>query len=90
MHWSFYALLARFARYGPVDEKKGTRWNLSFRSAESELPFPPDSVDYPRWLARHIHRDSGYKGDPLELEKYTARPEWLAKFLLSEIYCLFT
>lgn len=109
MHWSFYALLERFVRYGPVDKKKGTplesdirgpSWQdrdvtvgtliLNFQSAESELPFPPDSVDYRRWMVRHVYSDLGYVGDPLELEKYTARPEWLAKFLLSEIYCLFT
>ncbi|KNG87790.1 hypothetical protein ANOM_004633 [Aspergillus nomiae NRRL 13137] len=65
--WSFYALLERFIRYGPVDGKTSREEDpmyihrdmtvktlvLDFQSAESGLFFPPDEVDY-RWWWRRI------------------------------------
>ncbi|KAE8407358.1 hypothetical protein BDV37DRAFT_240882 [Aspergillus pseudonomiae] len=109
--WSFYALLERFLRYGPVDEKTSRRevgpssaspmyadrdvtvktLVLDFQSAESELSFPPDEVDYPWWRDRHHLRDplpGTQTGVAFELSNHKARPEWFAKYLLGYIYGL--
>ncbi|KAJ5605560.1 hypothetical protein N7510_008341 [Penicillium lagena] len=124
-HWSFYALLERFLRYGPVDEKKkkpnpdliGNQISdeieyplfrreslnfddrditveiltLDFQSAEPMLPFPPDNISYNAWQGQHF-RDLIFDetDNPIELERYRTRPEWLAKYLLSQIHGLLT
>ncbi|CAL5874015.1 uncharacterized protein PFLUO_LOCUS8301 [Penicillium psychrofluorescens] len=123
-HWSFYALLERFLRYGPVDEKKEKRnpglgesevsdpdelplfarrnptfedrdmvveiLTLDFQSAEPVLPFPPDNIGYNEWQGQHCaHRLNFDQIDgPCQLEKYRTRPEWPAKYILSEILAL--
>ncbi|KAJ5584950.1 uncharacterized protein N7459_004750 [Penicillium hispanicum] len=65
-HWSFLSALERFLRYGPVGEKEGKRGRqnqdrdvtvqrlvLDVSSAEQDLPFPPDDVNYQDWLDQH-------------------------------------
>ncbi|OKL63123.1 hypothetical protein UA08_01251 [Talaromyces atroroseus] len=108
-HWSFYGLLARFLRYGPVDEKKkmSGRQNssskkpttfhdydvtvnllvLNFKSAETELSFPPDTVTYQTWRSHHFTPIESRDISPasIDLEKYTTRPEWFSTFLFHEI-----
>lgn len=110
-HWSFYAALERFLRYGPVGEQKregeeeskpfGYSWRpniqefedrgilidtliLDFSSAERELRFPPEDIEYNHWLWRHwgrdrLPRDQGVV--PENLSSYTSRPEWLCEYL---------
>ncbi|KAE8337286.1 hypothetical protein BDV24DRAFT_140230 [Aspergillus arachidicola] len=103
--WSFYALLERFLRYGPVDEKTSRGKDptyvhrdvtvktlvLDFQSAEPELSFPPDEVDYRWWWGRHHRMDplpGTETGVTFELSDYKTRPEWFAKYLLGYIYGL--
>ncbi|OQE44911.1 hypothetical protein PENCOP_c002G07083 [Penicillium coprophilum] len=48
---------------------------LDFQSAETELPFPPDDVEFEAWHAKH----QGYTVDG-QIEhslEYKTRPEWL-------------
>ena len=61
---------------------------LNFESAESELPFESGNrYGWSRFRRRHC--DSYLGSDPREgpgnRDKYTTRPEWLAKFLAMEI-----
>lgn len=116
--WSFYALLERFLRYGPVDEKKVKHnpglWGnvisifrrknpnfhdrditvelltLDFRSSEPVLPFPQDNIGYDAWQRQHFVPGLIFDEShgPGEVEKYRTRPEWPAKYLLSEIHAL--
>jgi hypothetical protein len=110
-HWSFYAALERFLRYGPVgaQRREGEEDNkpsgysyhrniqefedrrmlidtliLDFSSAEQELSFPPEEVEYKHWSARHWGRDR-YPMDgsvvPDNLSSYTPRSEWLCEYL---------
>ncbi|OGM41681.1 hypothetical protein ABOM_009960 [Aspergillus bombycis] len=103
--WSFYALLERFIRYGPVDEKTSRKEApmdvdrdvtvktlvLDFQSAESELSFPPDEVDYRWWWRRQYRQDprpGTEAGVNFELSDHKTRPEWFAKYLSGHIYAL--
>ncbi|KAJ5819031.1 hypothetical protein N7474_004622 [Penicillium riverlandense] len=63
---------------------------LDFQSAESVLPFPPDSIHYYAWQNQHFASDLIFdeSDSPNELEKYRTRPEWPARYFLSEIYNL--
>jgi hypothetical protein len=101
-HWSFYGLLQRFLRYGPVDERKKSSKPpfesddydvtvkllvLNFKSAELEPAFPPDTVTYDTWESWHFMHFYSRQRD-IDLERYTTRPEWVSKFLVSEIRSL--
>lgn len=100
-HWSFYAILERFLRYGPVGVKKEhtNDWGdpcsygnrkicvenliLDFHSAETELPYPPDNLEYGAWMDKHGGGSQPINEQEEEAESlaYKTRPEWLLCYL---------
>ncbi|KAJ5900073.1 hypothetical protein N7495_004817 [Penicillium taxi] len=104
-HWSFLAVLERFLRYGPVGLKKREDNSeesedrgifvrnlvLDFQSVETELTFPPDTIDYRQWKDVRINLSRSYErryGTNPDISDFKTKPEWLCAYLTSEIYGL--
>jgi hypothetical protein len=57
---------------------------LDFSSAETELTFSPEDIEYKHWSWRHWGRDRLPRDQgviPENLSSYTSRPEWLCEYL---------
>ncbi|KAL4877874.1 hypothetical protein BJY04DRAFT_197007 [Aspergillus karnatakaensis] len=100
-YWSFYALLERFLRYGPVDAKRSHAKGVGKRTAyedrhvklktltldvtSAEELLPFPPADIDYRLWHRLHRSVLRKDDR---ELYTARPEWAAEYLCNQIGAL--
>ncbi|PTU20629.1 hypothetical protein P175DRAFT_0531969 [Aspergillus ochraceoroseus IBT 24754] len=102
-HWSFYAALERFLRYGPVGYRKDLQefegrnmlidtLVMDFQSADLELTFPPDNVTFRHWSDRHNGSDRWRNSGEISktLSSYKPRPEWLCNYLHGWIDSLLT